>query len=219
MRKCGQLRADRQVADLITSIRGKQICNSAHFIITPKKLFMRHILLAGLLLFSFVGARAQNHNFFADIGMSSSGDIPGVSFTYNKMLKKHLGLGGGLQGYEFTRYYGSARTTRQFMPAVFADVRAYLPVRRSLIFILADLGLNIYRGSGGGYERPHSNGLYSGLGAGYHYRATKSGLGPYISLKIASDSYIAKQDNPVTNQTGKLFSYNADMILSIGLKF
>ncbi len=180
---------------------------------------MRHILLAVLLLLTFLGARAQNHNFFADIGMSSSGNIPGVSFTYNKMLRKHLGLGAGVQGYEFTNYYGSTLTTRQFVPAVFADVRAYVPVRRSLIFFLGDLGMNIYRSTGGGYERPHSNGLYHGFGAGYHYRAAKSGLGPYISIKIASDSYIARQDNPVTNQTGKSFSYNANMVLSIGLKF
>ena len=183
---------------------------------------MRHILSAILLIFSFIAADAQKNNFFGDIGRNSTGNaIPGGSFTYSRKVAKHWGLGAGVQAYDYAQTDLSRKKIHQFIPTVYADLRAYVPIKRSLLFFIGDLGLSIYRSRNNMsiYEMPHSNSAYLGLGMGYHYRITKRGLGPYISLKMANNIYSARQITPQTTEVSRVFALDGALVLSLGVKF
>jgi len=81
--------------------------------------------------------------------------------------------------------------------------------------------MNFYRRMSGSSrnELPHSNGFYMGLGVGYSYRIIRWSIAPYVSFRLASDTYIAKEIDPVTNKTAKLFALDAMPLLSLGVKF
>lgn len=173
---------------------------------------------------------AQKHHLFADVGYT-----PGFSVTYNYKIAKHLGAGIGVQGYKFYRAY---EDFRQFTPGVFGDIRLYIrPEKNNQFILFLDLGIDIYkqdkryfhfynlnnryqRDSTVIYNIPHNNGFYTGLGFGYFRRMTKSGGGPYVSLKAVSNWFtlrgysIVSEDNDIV-----LSSAGGAMALSLGFKF
>ncbi len=188
---------------------------------------MRNIIAAALLAISPIWAAAQKNSLFADIGMSGGVEKPGVSATYNRQLAKHFGAGIGGQVYTYsvnnvTGFNNANQTTR----SLFGDLRGYLPINKSLFFLMTDLGMDFYKGSdiyigptGISSTVVHHNGFYTGFGIGYCYRMIKRGMGPYISVKIVSDTYKVPQYNPVSMAEDNTTNVNATSVISIGFKF
>lgn len=171
-------------------------------------------------LFISATCLAQKNNTFADIGSTGSITNPGFSVTFNKKLVKYFGVGLGVQGYNYVSSDSNFKNTHQFIPAVYADLRGYLPVKKSLFFALVDLGMNIYKHTDAlNPSQNHNNGFYTGLGFGYSYTVTKRGCGPYISIKMISDSYKSKQYNPSNQQDYQQTNVDGNMAISLGYKF
>jgi len=186
---------------------------------------MKYLLIATLLFcLPFISA-AQKNNLFADIGTSSfPNSHPAFSITGNHRLTKNFGIGLGAQAYyaASTQPFNYPYPTKDiFKPAIYADFRAYFHLRKKgLIFLLADVGIAIYKDDGiPGILSAHNNGFYVGYGLGYSYAITPRGIGPYVCLKIASDGYAVQQYNPYTGEPNKLFEFEGVGIFALGFKF
>jgi hypothetical protein len=176
---------------------------------------MKHTIVIILLITNSLCATAQKNNTFADVGINDLTHFPGVSVTYNRQLVKYFGIGIGAQEYN-NELSGSSLVT----PTIYADLRGYLPVHKSLFFMLADFGMDIYSSDGTNiHEDPHNNGFYTGLGIGYCYRINKKGMGPYLSFKMISDSYTSKKYDPVTQQVYTGTNNNGSLVIAVGFKF
>lgn len=162
----------------------------------PKPVYMKCFFIAVLMVFFSVGASAQKHNLFADAGVSFSRFRLGSSATYNYKFNNWLGVGAGYQGYSFSP---TITNSRSFIPAVYGDLRFYIRSRKeNQFFSFLDLGINLYKRTdkyyidrGTIYHVAHDNGFCTGVGFGYFRRVTKSGWGPYTSIKMISNSYKA----------------------------
>ena len=73
---------------------------------------MKCAFVALLVAFNSIGALAQKNNFFADAGIALSRFLPGASITYDYNLVKPVGVGIGVQGYDFH----ATMTTFQMIP-------------------------------------------------------------------------------------------------------
>ncbi len=178
---------------------------------------MKDILVGMLLVISPLLAQAQNNVIFEDIG--TTGDGFGASATYNTKLFKHFGVGAGVQGYKTVTSTYNLVNTYQFVPAIYADLRGYLQVRKSLFFGMVDLGVDIYKVKNGANPADdHSNGFYTGLGVGYCCGITRRGSGPYMTIKLISDTYSTTY-HTVTKGDGHSTNANGTSAISIGYKF
>jgi hypothetical protein len=181
---------------------------------------MKNVLLITFLALSPMLTLAQKNNLFADAGITGDGDIPGGSLTYSRKLFKYLGAGVGMQAYTYFYSPVASSSGRHFVPAVYGDLRAYIPAGKSLFFGIADMGIDIYTGEDA-TNNPiaHQNGLYTGFGIGYCYRITRRGMGPYISIKFVSDTYKTKQYIRGTNDVEDATIANGTSVVSLGFKF
>ena len=103
--------------------------------------------------------------------------------------------------------------------ALFADLRRYIPIHRSLLFGMLDIGINLYHSYGGPGEGAHNDGLNVSLGAGYCYRVTRRGSGPYVTLKMVSDTYSAPQYVPYFNKAENTTYLDAILVFAAGVRF
>ena len=176
---------------------------------------MKYIFIGLLVIFNPISSLAQKDNLFADVGSTG-----GFSVTYNHKTREGFGMGGGLQGYNFslTKY-----DSHQFLPGVFGDLRFYRPRKKHLFFYLIDLGINVYTFNSiyTAYKiiTAKNNGLYFGFGAGYLRTITKRGGGPYASLKFISNGYTADEYYIPTGTHSKFFGIDGTLALSVGFKF
>ena len=184
-----------------------------------KTVFMKYALIALLVMFNPITASAQKNNLFADVGIA-----PGLSVTYNYKFAKHIGLGIGLQGYNFIP---TITNRNEFVPAVFADVRLNSRQRKKhFFFYFLDLGIDFYK-SNDNYPRtsniydnvPKNNGFYTGLGSGYFRRMTKRGGGLYASLKIIGNIFNDHEYNIVAQNYRTSTMFYGTGVISIGFKF
>lgn len=181
---------------------------------------MKYSFIALLLCLS-VSSFAQKHRVFADVGWS-----PGFSVTYNYTPIKHLGVGVGVQAYE---YSPTLINTSMFVPAVYADLHLNIrPQKNNQLFLHWDIGMNFYKQKGqyrGGdprivYNTPKDNGVCTGGGFGYMRRMTKRGGGPYASLKLVMNLTKVEGYNVATRQTQiKQLNGDGPLVLSLGFKF
>lgn len=185
---------------------------------------MKYVLIALLLLTTPMWTSAQKNNLFADVGLSGDGSKPGLSVTYSYKFAKHIGVGIGIQDY---RFQPTITNHRQFVPAVFEDMRFYFRVRKnSMFFSMLDLGFNFYektnyyyRNEHGIYTVPQNNGVYMGLGFGYFHRVTRRGGGLYASFKMVSNTYKADRYLIAKKVHDHAIWMDATTALSIGFKF
>ena len=85
--------------------------------------------------------------------------------------------------------------------------------------MLGDFGVDIYNGTNAtNTSERHNNGLYTALGFGYCYRMTKMGGGPYVSLRLISDTY-KMSENYAGVGTEHVTSVNGTGAITIGFKF
>lgn len=181
---------------------------------------MKYVFIALIVLLNPIGASAQKHSVFADVGYT-----PGFSVTYNYKLAKRLGAGVGLQGY---RMHQTWEDTRNFTPALYGNIRLNMrPEKNNQFFLLLDLGMNLYkqdktyyRDSISVFNIPRNNGIYSGLSFGYLRRMTKNGGGPYVSLKpIANWHTIRRYYLTTEERDGPWLAVSAVLVISLGFKF
>lgn len=181
---------------------------------------MRYTIVAIFLAMNPLCVVAQKNNTFADAGFSLDDNIPGASVTYNRKLIKYFGVGVGGQAYKYSRTWPSGSVDKTFTPALFADLRGYLPIKKSLLFLMCDFGVDFYKSEDVAYaEKGHNNGFYTGLGLGYCYEITKRRSGPYMSVKIVSDAFKNQQYNIVTKEVHDVTNVNATSVISVGYKF
>src|ERR1039457_7057464 len=104
--------------------------------------FMKYAIIALLVAFNPIGALAQKNNFFADAGIALSRFLPGASITYDYNLVKVVGVGIGVEGYDFH----ATMTTFQMIPTIFGELRFNIrPEKGNNFFAFFDVGVNIYQ--------------------------------------------------------------------------
>jgi hypothetical protein len=179
---------------------------------------MKNVIILFLVAFNPVFVLAQKQNLFADVGTSS-----GFSVTYVRKLTKRIGVGAGLQGYDFRP---TITNKKELVPALYVDVRLNSVMRKKhFFFYFLDLGLDLYKANDDNTYRalfdyvPRNNGLYSGLGIGYFRSVTKRGWGPYASLKLLTNWYNDNAYDIVANRQHDLLSLDGTIALSVGFKF
>lgn len=185
----------------------------------------RQLLIAVFFLTSFT-LSAQKHHAYADFGLVFNGPNPGVSATYNYKLAKHLGAGIGIQGYGFSPTEIDAQ---RFIPAVYADVRLNIrPGKKNQFASFLDIGMNFFQSNQQYYRtspydvfrNKHNNGMYLGLGIAYLRRISPRGSGPYLSLKMISNSYTTNRYDPITlQQMAVWYNLSANFAASLGFRF
>src|SRR5690349_6855669 len=99
---------------------------------------MRYALTALLVVFNIIGATAQRHQAFADVGVPA-----GFSITYNYKFARHWSTGIGAQGYKFfPTDFNYKYSVKPFVPGIFADIRfTARPQKRGQLFSFLDLGM------------------------------------------------------------------------------
>lgn len=190
---------------------------------------MKHLytqILATLCCMASFAATAQKHTCYADLGLVFNGPNPGMSATYNYKLAKHLGAGIGIQGYSFSPNEVDAQ---RFIPAVYADVRLNIrPGKKNQFASFFDIGMNFFQSNQqyyrtGPYDvfrNKHNNGMYLGLGIAYLRRISPRGSGPYLSLKMISNSYTTNRYDPVNlQQMSVWYNMSANFAASLGFRF
>jgi hypothetical protein len=185
--------------------------------------FMRYTLIALAIVLNSVNASAQKDIFWADGGMSLARFLPGASMTYNYNVFRFLGLGAGVQLYDFH----ATMTNFQPVPALFWDLRFNIRSRKkNQYFLFMDAGLDIYRHNteywkdgNSVYAVRNDNGSYSGLGIGYFRPKTERGWGHYVSLKMISNHYSTNAYNFVTGEKSVSGWSGATLVVSFGYKF
>ena len=172
------------------------------------------------LLMSSLCANAQVNNVFADIGLPLDSHIGGLSLTYNRKLVRKFGVGIGAQEYYLSVGDNSSKLVNQFTPTLFADLRGYFGHRKSRFLLFADFGLDFKRNTDTTKFGPvHGNGFYCGAGLGYFCKVTKTGMGPYVTLKFVSDTYSEEEYNTVTQQRSSATLLSATSVIAVGFKF
>lgn len=188
-------------------------------------------LFALLAALSPVGALAQKNNFFADAGISMSRFLPGASITYNFNPVKVLGIGVGVQGYDFH----ATMPSFQLIPTMFCELRFNIrPEKDHNFFAFFDYGLNLYHRSNDPwndsnmvYTVKSDNGTYTGGGIAYAWRLRKydswylneNDVRFYVSLKMISNSYNADGYNTVSHEKSTTGMSDATLVISFGVKF
>jgi hypothetical protein len=143
-----------------------------------------------------------------------------MSVTYNWKLVNNFGVGVGFQECSYDVSESANDRKYQFTPGVFADLRGYLPHKKSIFFLLGDFGVDIYNGTNAtNSSERHNNGFYTALGIGYCYRMTKMGGGPFVSLRIISDTYRTSEYYAAIPGTEHVTSVNGTGAITIGFKF
>jgi hypothetical protein len=166
----------------------------------------------------------QRHNLYIDAATPLSYGCPGGSLTYYYKNTHYLGIGLGVQGYSFRN---EDYNLGQFVPAVFGDFRLVCrPLKKNQFFFALDLGANFYKHGGSlhshnrSYKLLSDYGFYWGHEFGYFRRMTKHGGGPYVMLKMITNSYKLQEYNPNTGQLGReTGSFDSITSLSFGFKF
>jgi hypothetical protein len=169
------------------------------------------ILIALLLASTATFAQKKNDLYYADVAVTRLG----LSATYDHKFARHLAVGAGVNVYDWG--FGPINTAA----AIYADVRPYWRIRRSLLFILADVGLAFYDKNDPppySYSSYSDFGVHTALGFGYGYMITRRGAGPYVTLAIRSYSYTEHYNNPFAprHESGVV---DATSVLSVGFKF
>jgi len=185
---------------------------------------MKKTIIIYLLCICSIAAKAQKYQVFGDVGISTllfkSTDF---SATIDMMHNRNFGLGLGAQTVSTNIYIASRHTdtpTKVFKTSLFLDARCNLFIRKSFIFLFTDLGISLYHQPAiAGVQDGHNNGFYLGLGFGYCYPLTARGMGPYISVKLASDAYYYTEYSPVTLQPSKAGILDGTGVLALGFKF
>lgn len=179
---------------------------------------MRHTIVLFLLSLVSCSCFSQNkNNIYADVSLPPI--AYGFSGTWNRVIVNHLDLGAGAQVYAYSADNMTVHT------ALYLDARPYISWKHSLLFLIGDLGIDLYSEPATTYYYAHANALYTALGLGYGYKINKRGMAPYISLKLAGDNYIA-HNTPYTSPSGntytdnnKIYSFDGAAVLSVGFKF
>ena len=161
-----------------------------------------------------LNAQAQGkHSIFADAGYNSSYGSPGGSITYSRKVAPRLGIGAGVQ------VFNDANISR-VKKAAYLDLRAYWPVRKSLLFTMVDAGANFYRGYSTAFTEIPGRSFFSAFGFGYGYMINKRGMGPYASIKFQSDAYTSKgYSSAMPGYESKVQTLEGAFVLSAGFKF
>lgn len=159
-------------------------------------------------------ASAQNkHSVFADAGYNSSYNSLGGSITYSRKIAPRLGIGAGVQ------VFNDANISR-VKKAAYLDLRAYWPVRKSLLFTMVDAGANFYKGYTTPFTKMPGRSFFSAFGFGYGYTINKRGMGPYASIKFQSDTYTSKGYSPaMPGYESKVQTFEGAFVFSAGFKF
>ena len=190
---------------------------------------MKYTLIALLVVWGAIDSPAQDslahkHVLYADAGNSMARFYPGASITYNYNIVKWVGIGVGIQAYDFH----ATISNFEYVPAAFADLRVNIcPRKKNQFFAFLDLGINFYKHNSSYYWRDGNtfynvrsdNGNYGGLGVGYFRPITKRGWGPYGSLKIISNSYKAYPYSAVTDRQQAAGFGDATLVVAVGFKF
>lgn len=173
---------------------------------------MKRILITLLIVAGCVAAHAQNkHNIYIDLGVNERG----VTATYDRMLTKHFAIGLGISTYDY-----SSRNRNLISSAVFLDLRRFWVKRKSMLFLLADIGAAHNSGRLSEWEKRAPVGFYCGLGFGYQYRINKKGMGPYVSVGMyghTEKKHYSYTWMPPGGIDSRIF--DATSILSVGFKF
>jgi len=184
---------------------------------------MKNTLLISLLCCLSLIARAGKYDVFGDVGISTllfrSTDF---SATIDLMHNKHFGLGLGAQTVTASAYGPSHIDNNPdvLKTSFFADARCDLYIHKSFIFLFTDLGVSLYHAPAiPGLQDAHNNGFYIGLGAGYCYPVNARGMGPYISIKMASDVYSYTEYDQQTHQPYKGSILDGVALIALGFKF
>lgn len=184
---------------------------------------MKYLLITLLAISHPLHTLAQKNDLYADIGISMSRLVPGPSVTYNHNFFPFLGLGIGVQGYD----YHATQTNFQFIPTIYGDLRFKIrPQKISQFFLFLDVGINMYMHSTGNwgegdmrYSVQNDNGLYIGPGIGYYLNLMERGRGVYTTLKIISNGYKADALNIVTNERSTRSFSGSTLVYAVGFKF
>jgi len=192
---------------------------------------MKCALVALLMTFNSIGALAQKNNFFADAGISMARFLPGASFTYNYNPVKVLGIGLGIQGYDFH----ATMPSFQMIPTIFGELRFnFRPEKDHNFFAFFDYGINLYQRSNDHwndsnmvYTVKSDNGTYTGVGIAYGWRARRldkryfdeNDVRFYVSLKMISNSYNADAYDTVSHEKSTTEMGDATFVVSFGVKF
>ena len=185
-----------------------------------QKKYILALLIA--LLAPFVSP-AQKNNAYVDGGMSLASLLPGASATYNYNVAKFLGLGAGLQAYDFH----ATMTNFQYVPGIFWDIRFNIRRQKdNQFFAFIDLGANLYKRNGDRWRQDSTvyyvlkdNGSYTGLGIAYFRRTKDIGQGHYFSLKLISNGYTARGFDITSSESKDKRWSDATLVVSFGFRF
>ncbi len=185
---------------------------------------MKYILIALFVISGYV-AFAQQHNVYADAGITNVRLLPGGSVTYNYKLTGFLGAGAGFQVHNI---FPTFTDQHKYVPALYADLRmtAWAKRKNSLISFL-DFGWDIYKKDNEFYRDstsvglvPFNNGFYNCLGLGYFHKVTKKGGGAYVTLKLMLNWYNYREYSIVAEEYDRsLLSTSGTVALSFGYRF
>lgn len=181
---------------------------------------MKYVLIALVVLLCPIGASAQQHSIYADLGYT-----PGFSATYNYKLAKRLGAGAGLHVYSIHRTW---EYPVNFTPGLYGNIRLNIrPEKKGQLFLMLDVGMNLYkqdksyhRESTYLFNTPRNNGVYTGLAFGYLRRMTKRGGGPYVSLKPILNWHTLRRYYITSEERdGPWLAASGNIVLCFGFKF
>jgi hypothetical protein len=173
----------------------------------------KKLILIALLLASTATTFAQKkrNDLYVDLALN----IPGISATYDHRVMRHLEVGGGISVYNWNT------TPLNLSTAIYADVRPYWRIGRSLLFIHGDVGLAHYSEK----KNPQYSdlsyskfGIHTALGIGYGYMITRRGAGPYITLAMRGYTYVEHYNNPFA-QHSDAGMFEGNSVLALGFKF
>lgn len=185
---------------------------------------MKRLIVGLFAALSTLAASAQKHNLFADGGICFSRINPGLSATYNYKPLKFLGVGAGIQAYDF---FPTITNGHQYIPALFADLRlTVFPGKKNQVFFFYNLGIDFYKHTNTFYADetviynvPRDNGTYTGVGIGYFHRTTPRGGGFYISVKTVSNGYMTNAYDLVAKEQYEEKWSRGSLVLAGGFKF
>jgi len=185
---------------------------------------MKYVLTLFLGLFGSLVASAQKNSLYADAGICLAYLDPGSSITYNYNASRHIGLGAGVQEYNF---HVSATNIRQLTSAIYGELRLNMRQRKKgRYFLFLDFGedfythnTSYYRDGDLRYTVPGNDGVYGGLGFGYMRYTTERHGGPYASLKLITNWCKTDEYNTATNEQRTEEWSDGTLVLSVGFKF
>src|ERR1044072_5677045 len=129
---------------------------------------MKQLIALSLIILP-LGLNAQGkHHVFTDIGYNTSYSGSGFSATYSHKIAPRLGLGAGVQAYNDANF-------NRVKKAAYLDLRAYWPIKKSLLFLHGGAGVSFYKEYTRPYTRMPGKAFFSGFGFGYAYMVNKRG--------------------------------------------